>query len=214
MTSTSQRPHATDRTVATATIVELGDSTTVDADTGAVHSVQTAEMSLTQNTLEQLWSAEQLERLARTYWRFLSRVTLGLIRVHYSAQERFVVLLGRPFKLLTFSAPEYQLTAQRSIVRWRIERGLLVAKAGRGGRGHLQIELRRQQRSDESAGSGLAKVHIEVEVENFYPAIASKLSRRLYNLTQSKIHVIVTKAFLRSLTKLDFPKSKVGRFET
>ncbi len=50
---------------------------------------------------------ENLENLARTYWRFLSRVTLGLIRVIYGPSERRVVLLIRPLTLLRFEAPEY-----------------------------------------------------------------------------------------------------------
>ena len=37
-------------------------------------------------------------------------------------------------------------------------------------------------------------------------------SRRLYDATQSRIHVIVTKAFLRSLARLDLAESRVGRF--
>ena len=40
---------------------------------------------------------------------------------------------------------------------------------------------------------------------NFYPSIASGLGRWLYNATQSRIHVIVTHGFLRSLARLDLP---------
>jgi hypothetical protein len=50
-----------------------------------------------------------------------------------------------------------------------------------------------------------------VEVANFYPSIASGLSRRLYNATQSRIHVILTHGFLRSLARLDLAESRVGR---
>ena len=88
-----------------------------------------------------------LERLARTYWRFLTRVTLGLIRVRYTERERFVVLLLPPLKLLTFRAPEYEMDAQRGVVRWRIARGLLVARRGRDGDGYLQIDVRRCPRA-------------------------------------------------------------------
>ena len=49
---------------------------------------------------------------------------------------------------------------------------------------------------------------------NFYPAIASRLSRFVYTNTQSRIHVIVTHGFLRSLARLDFEESRVGRFVT
>ena len=114
-----------------------------------------------------------LERLARTYWRFLTRVTLGLIRVRYTARERSVVLLFRPLKLLTFRGARIRDGRRsRGLVRWRIARGLLVAERGRDGGGYLQIEVRRlparrrprQQR---------ARLHVEIEVANFYPAIAS-----------------------------------------
>ena len=43
--------------------------------------------------LVEIWTPMYLERLARTYWRYLSRVTLGLIRVDYTDTERAVVLL-------------------------------------------------------------------------------------------------------------------------
>jgi hypothetical protein len=190
-----------------ASITNLRDATSVDAQTGAVRSVQTADLQLGAERLAELWSPISLERLARTYWRFLTRVTLGLVRVYYTERERFVVLLFKPLKLLTFRAPEYELEPNHGLVRWRIERGLLVARAGRGD-GHLQIDVRRLPSSD----AARATLHVEVEVANFYPAIAFGLSRRLYNVTQSHIHVLVTHGFLRSLARLDLAPSRVGRF--
>ena len=59
---------------------------------------------------------------------------------------------------------------------------------------------------------GCVNVAVEVEVANFYPAVASRLSRFVYTNTQSRIHVIVTHGFLRSLARLDLEPSKVGRF--
>jgi hypothetical protein len=190
-----------------ASITNLRDTTSVDAQTGAVRSVQTADLQLGAERLAELWSPISLERLARTYWRFLTRVTLGLVRVYYTERERFVVLLFKPLKLLTFRAPEYELEPHHGLVRWRIERGLLVARAGRGD-GHLQIDVRRLP----SPEAAFATLHVEVEVANFYPAIAFGLSRWLYNVTQSHIHVLVTHGFLRSLARLDLAPSRVGRF--
>jgi hypothetical protein len=190
-----------------AVIVNLGDSTSVDDDTGAVRSVQRADVLLDAGALSEIWTPEHLERLARTYWRFLSRATLGVIHVHYTPAERSVVLLAPPLRLLTFQAPEYEIDAARGLVRWRIARGLLVSRRGRSGRGYLQIEVRRSP--DETPEQ--ARLHVEVEVANFYPSIASRLSRRLYNATQSRIHVIITYAFLRSLARLDLAESRVGR---
>jgi hypothetical protein len=191
-----------------ASIAQVQDSSTVDAHTGSVRSVQSATLSLPAAALSELWSPLHLERLARTYWRFLTRVTLGLIQVKYTDTERFVVLLFKPLRLLTFRAPEYELEGDRGVVRWRVERGLLVAKAGRHGRGYLQIEVRRL---DEDA-AGRACVRVEVEVENFYPRIAAGLGRWFYRQTQSRIHVLVTKGFLRSLARLDLAESRTRRF--
>jgi hypothetical protein len=181
--------------------------TSADVATGAVRSVQTAEVSLPADALARIWSPEYLERLARTYWRFLSRITLGLIHVSYREDERSIVLVSRPLKLLTFAPPEYEMDASHGLVRWRIERGLLVARRGRDDGGYLQIEVRRGQEPE----GAQASLHVTVEVANFYPAIAVRVSRRLYEATQSRIHVIVTKSFLRSLVRLDFAESRVGR---
>jgi hypothetical protein len=191
-----------------AEIAELGDSTSLDLDTGAVRSVQRAELELDEAAVAEIWTPAHLERLARTYWRFLGRVTLGLVRVHYGAGERSVVLFAAPLKLLIFQAPEYELDGDRGLVRWRIARGLLVSRRGRNGRGYLQIEVSRHA----GRTPGRARLHVEVEVANFYPSIASRLSRWVYNATQSRIHVIVTYGFLRSLARLDLAESRVGRF--
>ncbi|MGN6372130.1 MAG: hypothetical protein ACTHM1_03950, partial [Solirubrobacteraceae bacterium] len=135
-----------------ARIAKLQDRTTEDQRTGAMRSVQSANLYLPAQELAAMWEPMYLERLARTYWRFLTRITLGLIRVIYTDTERYVVLLVRPFKLLTFKAPEYEMDAEHGTVRWRIERGLLVARHGRGGHGHLEIEVRRlpDNRADEA----------------------------------------------------------------
>jgi hypothetical protein len=192
-----------------AEISGLTDSTSVDLDTGAVRSVQQADLLIESTALREIWTPVHLERLARTYWRFLTRVTLGLIRVRYSDEGRSIVLLASPLRLLSFKAPEYEITATHGVVRWGIDRGLLVAKSGRDGGGYLQIDVRRA----ESPAPGRDLLHVEVEVANFYPAIASRLSLRLYNATQSRLHVIITYAFLRSLARLDLAESQIGYFK-
>ena len=68
------------------------------------------------------------------------------------------------------------------------------------------------RRCEQRASPVSARLHVEVEVANFYPAIASGLGRWIYNATQSRIHVIVTYGFLRSLARLDLAESRVGRF--
>ena len=188
-------------------IGELDDDTTIDA-AGAVRSVQAAELTLPAAALEQLWTPMQLERLARTYWRFLTRATLGLIRVDYGDAQRTVVLLRQPLRLLRFKAPEYAMDAERGVVRWRIEDGLLVQRQGRNRDGYLQIDLQRLP----EASPGRARIRVEVAVANFYPSIAHRLSRPVYTATQSRIHVLVTYSFLRSLARLDLAESRVGAY--
>ncbi len=192
---------------ARAVIVSPGESTVIARD-GAVRSLLAAELTVADADLERIWGPKNLENLARTYWRFLSRVTLGLIRVVYGHNERSIVLLAKPLTLLRFGAPEYGFGDDRGKVMWRIKDGLLVARSGRGC-GYLAININRQTGDQVS---GRSKLRIEVEVANFYPAIAAGFSIYVYEATQAAIHVLVTHAFLRSLAKLSLAESKVGRF--
>jgi hypothetical protein len=181
-------------------------STVIAAD-GAVRSVQSADITLARVDLERMWTADNLENLARTYWRFLTRVTLGLIRVVYGHDERSIVFLVRPLTLLRFKAPEYSIDDGYGKVCWLIKGGLLVARAGRGC-GFLSLDVRRVP---DDVSRPEATLHIQVEVANFYPSIAAGFSTPVYEATQSAIHVLVTQAFLRSLGHLDLARSKVGR---
>jgi hypothetical protein len=189
-------------------VANLDDDTTIGSG-GAVRSVQAGDLTLPAAALEQLWSPMQLERLARTYWRFLTHVTLGLVRVDYGDElRRTVVLVRRPLRLLRFKAPEYAMDAERGTVRWRIEDGLLVQRRGHRGDGYLQIDVQRLP----PPGADLARIRVEVEVANFYPSIAHRLSRPVYRVTQSRIHVLVTHGFLRSLARLDLAESRVAAY--
>jgi hypothetical protein len=174
---------------------------------GSIGSRQVAEVTLPRSELDRIWSPEYLERLARTYWRFLSRVSLGLLRVLYTESSREVVLLTRPFVLLRFKAPEYDFEADRGTVTWPIDRGLLVARKRRG-RGYLRLSV--QRRPDDDGAEAIAIV--TSEVVNFYPTIAARFGRFFYDQTQLRLHVIVTNAFLRSLANLDLAPSVVGAF--
>src|ERR687893_1121680 len=122
----------------------VGKPQNESAPDGSVTTKQVADIYLPQSELDRIWSPEYLERLARTYWRFLTRVSLGLIRVKYRPDAREIVLLTRPFVLLTFKVPEYETEATRGSVTWRIEKGLLVAPHGRG-KGFLRIEVDRRE---------------------------------------------------------------------
>lgn len=173
---------------------------------------QLAELTLPRSELERLWTPEHLERLAATYWRYLTRVSAGLLRVVHTADTREIVLAARPFVLLRFRAPHYDLAPTRGAVTWWIEGGALVAPAGKG-RGFLRLVVERPL----DTGGDEARVRVSSEVVNFYPLLAfggsswaSKLGRLLYAGTQLQLHVLVTHGFLRSLERLDLVQSSVG----
>jgi hypothetical protein len=182
------------------TVIVSPRVSTVIARDGAVRSVQSAELMTTEESLDRLWNPTNLENLGRTYWAFLTKVTLGFIRVIYTEHARSVVFLTKPFTLLRFECPEYELEPDHGHVSWKIRDGLLVARNGRGC-GQLALDVRRD---------GPGRLRIEVEVANFYPAIAAGFSVPVYEMTQSAIHVLVTHAFLRSLATLELKESKVG----
>jgi hypothetical protein len=193
--------------LARSVIVSPRRSTVISRE-GRVRSVQSAELTLDATDLQRLWRPANLENLGRTYWRFLTRATLGLIRVIYDDSSRRVVLLVRPLTLLRFDVPEYSLHGDRGHVTWRIRDGLLVARSGRGS-GWLSLDVTRLP-EDELPASDRRAVRIEVEVANFYPAIAAGFSTPVYEMTQSAIHVLVTHAYLRSLADLRLEPSKIG----
>ena len=179
-------------------------------ESGAVSSIQRAELDLPAAALERLWNAEHLERLARAYWRHLNRISLGLLRVVYEPSARIVVLVFRPLALLRFRSPEYDLAGSRASVTWPIERGLLVSKEGEG-TGFLRISVERTNGS----GPDEARLLVSAEVHNFYPWLRgsgrfARFGTWLYGKTQMRIHEVVTNRFLSSLASLDLPPSRVG----
>jgi hypothetical protein len=200
--------------------VHIVDEPASEAEPGGpVTSRQSADVTIPRSELDPLWTPEHLEMLARTYWRFLTRISLGMLRVLYTPTSRAVVLFGRPLTLLRFHAPEYEIAADCGIVTWRIDRGLLVAPPGRG-KGWLRISVRRPPESllpddPTTTADDYTTVRVTSEVASFYPMLAGwgwfwKIGRVIYNYTQLKIHVIVTNAFLRSLARLDLAPSVVG----
>jgi hypothetical protein len=182
------------------------DETTVDRATGAVKSRQAADIVMPADAIEGIWTPEYLERVARTYWATLRRLTLGLFHVDYTPTERAVVFLVPQLRLLTFKAPEYEMDRCRGIVRWRIEKGLLVSARGRGGDGYLEIDIRRRDQVE-----GKVTLNVAVEVANYYPTLGSRW-RWIYVNTQSRIHVIACNYFLRRVARRDLSPSRVGHF--
>jgi hypothetical protein len=180
------------------------------AEDGGVTTKQVADVTLPREELDRIWNAEYLERLARTYWRFLTRMSLGIFKIKYGPDSRDVVAFGRPFRLLSFHAPEYETEPDRGTVTWRINRGFLVAPMGRG-KGYLRITVERR----EDDGGELQTARVSSEVANFYPMLGGwgwfrKIGAIVYKVTQLRIHAIVTDAFFRSLARLDLAPSVVG----
>jgi hypothetical protein len=181
----------------------------VTAD-GPLRSVQEAELELDPASLEQLWRPETLERLARGYWRYLNRISLGLLRIAYAAGSRSIVLVDRRLELLRFRAPRFDTGSGFGRVTWPIERGVLVAPSGRG-RGYLSFDVRRLE-----GGPGGARVRVRAVVANYYPLLRgsgrfARIGAFLYAQTQLRVHVLVTRGFLRSLERGELPPLRPER---
>jgi hypothetical protein len=192
------------------TIGRLVNHTGLDAETGAVYSIQTASITTPTERLDGMWSTQHLERLARSYWMYMERFSLGLVRVHYDDRGRYVCFLSKHIPLLGFSEPEYEFGETLGVVRWPIDRGLLISRKGRG-RGYLEIEVHRRDGvgTDEQP---LSRTYVELEVSGFYPTMNSGLAYHVYKHTQSRYHVLLAYGFIRSLARADLPSSKIGRF--
>lgn len=165
--------------------------------TGAVQSVQEAELRLGKPASSVL-NRGFLESAARAYWRWISRWTLGLIRATSDDGDQCVVLAARPFVLLRFHSPEYEVSENHGSVAWRIKRGILVSPEGRD-RGSLRLGV---AAVDEAQGS--CRVHIRMEVHNFYPWLRgngrfARVGVWVYAQTQRRIHRAVTRGFLRRI---------------
>jgi uncharacterized protein YbjT (DUF2867 family) len=169
--------------------------------TGAVGSVQAGELLLSE-PVSRILNRDFLSRAAREYWRFITRISLGLIRVAYARDHQSVVVITRPLVLLRFRPADYEVIECRGSVTWRIERGLLVSPDRRD-RGFLRLSI---ARVGEAGGDDRVSVHVQMEVRNFYPLLRgsgrfARFGAWLYGQTQHRIHRLVTKGFLRSLAQ-------------
>jgi len=182
------------------------------AEDGSVTTRQEAEVTIPRALLDRLWTPENLENLARTYWAFLMRVSMGTLKIRYGADCREIVAFGF-IVLLRFHTPEYETSGTRGCVTWRINKGFLVAPGGRN-KGHLRICVERP--ADEN-GADEVSVCVSSEVGAFVPTLSfpglravTGFGRWFYRQTQLRAHVIVTHAFLRSLGNLELEQSQVG----
>jgi len=169
--------------------------------TGAVESVQGAEIDI-RGPLSRLLSQPFLEQSATAYWRLITRFTLGLIRVTSAGGDQCVVLVSRPFVLLRFHSPEYDVEQSRGSVTWRIKRGILVSRNGRD-RGFLRLSL---ESTGLQGANGQTRVRVRMEVHNFYPWLRgtgpfARIGVWIYAQTQQRIHRAVTRRFLQRLAQ-------------
>jgi hypothetical protein len=169
--------------------------------TGAVGSAQAGKLLLPGH-LSRVLNRDFLSRAGQEYWRFITRISLGLIRMTHAGDHHSVVLLARPLVLLRFRPPDYELREDGGSVTWPIERGLLVARDGRN-RGFLRLSV---ERVDEPAAGDRVPVRVRMEVRNFYPWLRgsgrfARFGVWLYSQTQQRIHRSLTRGFLRSLAR-------------
>lgn len=196
-------------------LIELHESESSRDPDGGFSSWQVAELSVAREEIEPLWGPEHLERLARTYWVYLNRTSLGLLRVVYGPDSRKIVVLDPRIVLLAFIAPEYELAPTRGTVTWQIDRGLLVASPGRR-RGFLRLTVERPaDAAADGDGTQLVRIRVTSEVRSFFPLLAgwgrfTRLGAIVYRATQLRVHELVTTGFLRSLARLELAPSAVG----
>jgi hypothetical protein len=168
---------------------------------GPLESEQSAVVTMDPEALQGIWKPGNLEALARAYWSHVHRLSRGTLGIAFGGNAPTVMALGK-IPLLRFREPEYETGEDFGLVRWPIERGVLVAKRGRG-QGDLTIEVRRDPDHPGTAT-------VSSSVSNFYPWLRgsgwfARLGRFIYAQTQLRLHVFVTKRFLRSLGRLELP---------
>jgi hypothetical protein len=175
--------------------------------TGAVSSIHEGDLALAPDAIAGLLTRPFMERVASAYRRFLGRVWFGLLRVRVEPGWEAISLPPRWPTLLRFHAPVYRVGTGWAEVSWRIDRGLLVARRGRG-QGSLRIRLERLE--PDGAGEASTRVLARAEVKGYHPLIrgTGRLAGAgswVYGHTQARIHRHVMRGFLRSLAELELP---------
>ena len=186
---------------------EADDSTSMDPSTGAVRSVQSAEVVLPADRIDALWAPVYLERLARTYWDFLTRATSAssASTTPTASGSSACWSRGQAADVRRAGVRDGRLARRRALAH----REAACSSPAAGARATATSRSTSSARPARRARAG-SIVHVEVEVANFFPAIASTIGRWFYTHTQSRIHVLVTQGFLRSLARLDLAPSQVG----
>ena len=144
-------------------------------------------ITVDRETFEQIWTPSTLELLARSYWDYIRRFTLGAIRVQYRVDSQTVTLLGR-VPLLRFRTPVFRpaTTGPRS----RAGRKGTAGRPRRPRQGFSGIEASRGQAED----AGCPTLMVSSTVSNFYPWLRgtgrfARFGTWLYSQTQLRIHI-------------------------
>jgi len=58
----------------------------------------------------------------------------------------------------------------------------------------------------------MSTLHVDVEIDNYFPSIAAWIAQWVYAATQSKAHVLVCCAYLRSIAHGDLADAKSVHF--
>lgn len=181
------------------------------AHQGGLECSQSAVITVGKDLFEEIWQPRTLDLLARSYWNYIEKRSLGLIRMREDEESRVVRALGVP--LLRFRSPEFETGDGFGRVTWPIDRGVLVARDGRG-QGYLRISV---QLDEHLPDEGRRRFTVTSEVANFYPFIRSsgrfaRAGTWFYSQTQLRFHIVVTKGFLRSLEGLPAEFLKTASF--
>ncbi len=134
------------------------------------------------------WSDEGARALACTYWREVTHITRGLVRVHERGGTIELRLLGGP-ALLRFDRPQLQVRPAFVSCSYPIAGGLLAHVRG----GALTLSQ-----------SGRDEPEVRTTVSGFHPSLAARpgfpaWTGVLYARGQARIHDAVGRRFLAGL---------------
>jgi hypothetical protein len=140
------------------------------APDGAIESEQ--RVALSRPVVE--FSTAGAERLGRSYWREVRRMTGSLVRPRELGGALELRLLGGPV-LLRFDRPTLEASEERAFCSYPIAGGLLARRAA----GELTFE--------QTAGM------LSSTIRGFFPRVAS------YDRLQGRLHVAISRRFFRRL---------------
>lgn len=168
---------------------------------GPVASVHEAELVVAAEGTACLVDTELMRELAEAYWRFLGRISLGLLREHSEGDHVSLIVVSPRAPLLRFRSPHYEADGDSGEVEWGIDRGLLVAREGRG-EGSLRILVQRLTGSEGDRGH--PRLGMRMEVRGYYPRSRgggrlAPIGAWIYAHTQAEVHRAVLRGFMRSL---------------